>query len=205
MHICTTPFHFEDRILKTIQGSLKQWTCFQILESPYSPAKENFENLCIIHPFAREIFPFETNEQNNKETQKISYFSYVGFEISPTTLININKSMLRLPLNVCQVSLSPEYKGIFCGSMCTWFSQQKSANAFTLCWQKVLLWLPSEGNGNLWAPFMPKQALDRVWAAPYLSSLPPPSWTFGDFLLPLASPLVGEDELLDSQCDIWSE
>ena len=115
MHICTTPFHFEDRILKTIQGSLKQWTCFQILESPYSPAKENFENLCIIHPFAREIFPFETNEQNNKETQKISYFSYVGFEIPPTTLINVNKSMLRLPLNVRQVSLSPEYKGIFCG------------------------------------------------------------------------------------------
>ena len=113
--------------------------------------------------------------------------------------------MLRLPLNVCQVSLSPEYKGIFCGSRCTWFSQQKSANAFTPLWQKVLLWLPSEGNGNLWAPFMPKQALDRVWAAPYLSSLPPPSWTFGDFLLPLASPLVGEDELLESRCDIWSE
>ena len=33
---------------------------------------------------------------------------------------------------------------------------------------KVLLWLPSEGNGNLWAPFMPKQALDgdRWWSLP---------------------------------------
>ena len=70
------PFHFEDRTLKTIQGSLKI-DLFSNLGISLSPSaarsqgsknlvkkmlrkfgKENLKNLCIIHPFAREMSPF---------------------------------------------------------------------------------------------------------------------------------------------------